>query len=57
MYQNICLKANRKLSALTRVANFVPFKKNIFFLKHLYNHNLKFSHLYGCFMEAKSMIR
>ena len=24
---NICLKANRKLSALTRVARFVPFKK------------------------------
>ena len=24
---NICLKANRKLSALTRVAKFVPFKK------------------------------
>ena len=23
---NICLKANRKLSALTRVAKFVPFK-------------------------------
>ena len=24
---NICLKANRKLGALTRVARFVPFKK------------------------------
>ena len=29
---NICLKANRKL---TTVAKFVPFKKDIFFLKHL----------------------
>ena len=28
---NICLKANRKLSALTRVAKFVPFKKDAFF--------------------------
>ena len=27
---NICLKANRKLSALTRVAKFVPFKKRAF---------------------------
>ena len=32
---NICFKANRKLSALTRVAKFVPFKKDVFFLKHL----------------------
>ena len=27
---NICLKANRKLSALKRVAKFVPFKKDVF---------------------------
>ena len=27
---NICLKANRKLSALTRVAKFVPFKKKTY---------------------------
>ena len=27
---NICLKTNRKLSALTRVAKFVPFKKKTY---------------------------
>ena len=32
---NICLKASRSLSALTIVAKFVPFKKDVFFLKHL----------------------
>ena len=32
---SICLKANRKLSALRRVAKFVPFKKDVFYLKHL----------------------
>ena len=32
---NICLKANRKLNALTRAAKFVLFKKNAFFLEHL----------------------
>ena len=32
---NICLKANRKLSALTRLAKFVAFKKRHFFKKHL----------------------
>ena len=30
---NICAKANRKLSALTRVAKFLPFKKRRFLLK------------------------
>ena len=28
---NICLKANRKLIALTRVVKFIPFKKDVFF--------------------------
>ena len=28
---NICLKANRKLSALKRVTKFVPFEKDVFF--------------------------
>ena len=28
---NICLKSKRKLSALTRVVNFVRFKKDVFF--------------------------
>ena len=32
---NIYLKTNRKLSALIRVAKFVPFEKDVFFLKHL----------------------
>ena len=31
---NICLKANKKLSALTRVVKFVPFKKGVFFSIH-----------------------
>ena len=32
---NICLKANRNLSALTRVAKFVIFEKRCIFVKHL----------------------
>ena len=32
---NICLKAKRKLSALTRAAKFVPFTKRCILLKHL----------------------
>ena len=32
---NICLKANKKLIALTRVANPFLLKKDVFFLKHL----------------------
>ena len=32
---NICLNVNRNLNALTRVAKFVPFKNDLFFLKHL----------------------
>ena len=32
---NICLKANKKLIALTRVANSFLLKKDVFFLKHL----------------------
>ena len=31
---NICLKANKRLSALTRVVKFVPFKKGVFFSIH-----------------------
>ena len=31
---NICLRANKKLSALTRVVKFVPFKKGVFFSIH-----------------------
>ena len=33
--RNVFLKANRKLSALARVAKFVLFKKGAFSLKHL----------------------
>ena len=47
---NICLKANRNLSALTRVAKFVIFEKRCIFVKHLQNQNLNIVHLYGCFM-------
>ena len=32
---NICLKAKRELNALKRIAKFVPFKKKMYFLKHL----------------------
>ena len=31
---NICLKSNRKLSALTRLVKYVPFKKDVFFSIH-----------------------
>ena len=44
---NICLKANRKLSALTRVAKVVLFEKGIYFLKNILsinNHNLNIVH-------------
>ena len=51
---NICLKVNRKLSALTRAAKIVPFKKDVFFSKHLQNHNLKIVHLYGCKWKANN---
>ena len=54
---DICLKANRKLSALTRVAKFVPFKKRRILFKAFIESQLKFVHLYGCFTEGKSMIR
>ena len=32
---NVCLNVNRNLNALTRVTKFVPFKNDLFFLKHL----------------------
>ena len=33
MYQIICLKASRQLSALTRVVKFFPFKKRLILFK------------------------
>ena len=39
---NICLKANRKLSALTRVANFVPFKKRRILFKAFVESQFKY---------------
>ena len=50
----ICLKANRKLSALTRVAKFLPFKTRcILFIEFQF----KYCPSYGCFMEGKLTIR
>ena len=49
---NICLNASRNLNALTRVAKFVPFKKELFFLKHLQKHKLNIVYLYGRFMKG-----
>ena len=46
------LKANWKLSPLTRVVKFILFQER----KHLQSHSLDTVHLYGCFMEGKSMI-
>ena len=54
---NTCSKANRKLSALTRVPKFLPLRKDVFSLKLLLSRNLNIVHLYGCFMEGKLMIR
>ena len=54
---NICSKANRKLSALTRVAKFLPFKKKVFSLKLLLSRSLNIFHLCGYFMKGKLMIR
>ena len=42
---NICLKANRKLSALTRVAKLVPFKKTRILFKAFIETQLKYCSL------------
>ena len=55
--RNLCLKANRMLSALTGVAKFVPFKKRGILFKAFINHSLNIVHWYGCFMEGASIIR
>ena len=47
---SICSKANRKLSALTRVAKFLPFKKRRIFFKAFLRRSLNIVHLSGCFM-------
>ena len=54
---NICSKAKRKLSALTRVAKFLPLTKDVFFLKLLLSRNLNIVHLNECFMEGELMTR
>ena len=46
----ICSKANRKVSALTRVAKFILFRKDVFSLKLLLSRNLNIVHSYGCFI-------
>ena len=54
---NICPKANRKLSTLTRLANFLPFKKRLILFKAFTSQNLNIVHSYRYFMEGKLMIR
>ena len=46
---NICLKANRKLSALTRVAKLVPFKKTRILFKAFIETQLKYCSLVWMF--------
>ena len=46
---NICLKANRKLSALTRVAKFVPFKKRHIIFKVFIESQFKYCPLVWMF--------
>ena len=54
---NICTKANRKLSTLTRVAKFLSFKKRLILFKAFTSQNLNIVHSYRYFMEGKLMIR
>ena len=54
---NICTKANRKLSTLTRVAKFLTFKKRLILFKAFTSQNLNIVHSYRYFMEGKLMIR
>ena len=46
---NICLKANRKLSSLTRVAKFVPFKKRRILFKAFIESQFKYCPLVWMF--------
>ena len=46
---NVCLKANRKLSALTRVAKFVPFKKRLILFKAFIESQFKYCPLVWMF--------
>ena len=54
---NICPKAKRKLSTLTRVAKFLPFKKSLTLFKAFASQNLNIVYSYRYFMEGKLMIR
>ena len=54
---NICLKAKSKLSALSRVAKFVPFKRRRILFKVFIESQFKYCPLVSLFMEGKSMIR
>ena len=46
---NICLKANRKLNALTRVAKFVPFKQRRILFKAFIESQFKYCQLVWIF--------
>ena len=50
---NICLKANRKLSALTRVAKFVPFKTRRILFKAFIESQFKYCPLEWMFHGRK----
>ena len=48
---NICLKASRKLSALSNAAKFVPFKKRVILFKAFIESQFKYCALVWIFHE------
>ena len=54
---NIFLKTNIKVSAFTRVAKFVPFKKRRILFKTFVESQFKYCPLVWMFHEGRSMIR
>ena len=54
---NICSKANRTLSTLTRVAKFLAFKKIFILFKAFTESQFQYCPLAWCFLERKLMIR
>ena len=50
-------KANRKLSALTRLSRFLFTEKRRIYSRLSHNHNLSIIYWYGCFTEDKQTIK
>ena len=50
---NICKKASRKLSALSRMSSFLNFDKKIIILRLFFSLNSSIDHQSGCFMAEK----